>query len=668
MKVCTELPYEVEVVEHALIEMPDGCRLSATLRLPVGAGPAPAIVEYVPYAKRHMLAARDAIMHGWFAGQGFASVRVDLRGSGESEGVLVDEYLEQELADGERVIAWVAAQPWCTGAVGLIGKSWGGFNALQLAARRPAALGAIVTVCSTDDRYADDVHYMGGCLLGDNLSWASVMLGLNALPPDRALVGEAWREMWFARLGGSGLWVSTWLRHQRRDAYWRHGSVCEDYGAIECPVLAVGGWADGYSNAVFRLIEHLDGPRMGLVGPWSHHYPHQGTPGPAIGFLQGCRRFFDRWLRGGEGEGEAEPTLRVFLQHSAPPRTRYAERAGVWVAEAWPSPRVEPRRWVLAPGHRLVPGGAGGRTRDYPVRSPLSVGAHAGKWWSYGVAPDLPGDQREDDGGSLVFEGEPAKAPLQLLGAPVAELVLRSDRPVAQVVVRLSDVAPDRRATRISYGVLNLTHRDSHAEPEPLVVGRWYRVRVPLNALGQVVAAGHRLRVSISTCYWPLVWPSPRPAQLTVRAGESVLWLPVRTPPRVEAPVVFEPAEGAAPPVITTVEAGAHRWQLVRDLGAERSSLLVTDDAGVERFEAIGLDVGGWCSERYTFGGGGEVEAEVRGRRALRRGGSGVEVTTRTVMTSDADRFRVEATVEAVEDGRRVHRQDWSETIERDLV
>lgn len=667
MKVCTELPHAVEVVEHAVIEMPDGCRLSAKLWLPVGAGPAPAIVEYVPYAKRHMLAARDAIMHGWFAGHGYVSVRLDLRGSGESEGVLVDEYLEQELADAERVIAWVAAQPWCSGAVAMIGKSWGGFNALQVAARRPPALRAIVTACSTDDRYADDVHYMGGCLLGDNLSWASVMFGLNALPPDRALVGAAWREMWMQRLHGSGLWVSTWLRHQRRDAYWRHGSVCEDYGAIACPVLAVGGWADGYTNAVFRLLEHLDGPRMGLVGPWSHHYPHQGTPGPAIGFLQVCRRFFDRWLRGVD-DGESAPPLRVFLQHSAPPRTRYAERAGVWVAEQWPSPRVESRPWTLAAGHRLVAGAERGRARDYAVQSPLSVGAAAGKWWSYGVAPDLPGDQRLDDGGSLVFEGEPLAAPLQLLGTPTVVLVLRSDRPVAQVVVRLSDAGPDRRSTRVSYGVLNLTHRDSHADPAPLAVGRWYRVRVPLNALGQIVAAGHRLRVSISTGYWPLVWPSPRPAQLTVRAGESVLWLPVRTPPAVEAAVVFDAAEGAAPPVITSVEAGASDWRVVRALGAERSSLRVTDDMGVERLEAIGLEVGGWCSERYSHTEAGEVEAEVRGRRVMRREGEGVEVATRTVMTCDAECFRVEATLEAHAAGRRVYGQAWSEVIERDLL
>ena len=163
------------------------------------------------------------------------------------------------------VIAWLAVQPWCTGAVGMMGHSWGGFNALQVAARRPPALRAIITSCSTDDRYADDIHYMGGALLLDNLRWASTMFAHNSRPPDPAVVGARWREMWLERLRGSGLWIDTWLRHPRRDAFWKQGSVCEDFAAIQCPVLAVGGWLDGYSNAIPRLMA---GARR--AAPWAH--------------------------------------------------------------------------------------------------------------------------------------------------------------------------------------------------------------------------------------------------------------------------------------------------------------------------------------------------------------------------------------------------------------
>ena len=195
----------------------------------------------------------------------------------------------------------------------------------------------------TDDRYADDVHYMGGCLLTDNLSWASTMLAYNSCPPDPEVVGERWREMWHERLRGSGLWLAEWLRHQHRDDYWRHGSVCEDYAAIQVPVLAASGWADGYTNAVFRLLAALDVPRKGLVGPWSHKYPHLGQPGPAVGFLQELVRWWDRWLCDADNDVMDEPMLRIWMQDSVPPSTAYAERPGRWVGEAsWPSPRVHP--------------------------------------------------------------------------------------------------------------------------------------------------------------------------------------------------------------------------------------------------------------------------------------------------------------------------------------
>src|SRR5262249_21495283 len=152
--------------------------------------PVPAILEYIPYRKNDGTATRDALMHPYFAGHGYAAVRVDMRGSGDSDGLMYDEYLPQEQDDALEVLACLASQPWCTGATGIIGKSWGGFNGLQIAARRPPSLKAVISVCSTDDRYADDVHYIGGCLLAyDMLSWASTMLSYNAPPPDPAVVG-----------------------------------------------------------------------------------------------------------------------------------------------------------------------------------------------------------------------------------------------------------------------------------------------------------------------------------------------------------------------------------------------------------------------------------------------------------------------------------------------
>ncbi len=286
MKAIPIFPCPVREVAHTWIRLSDGTRLAARLWIPEAAEhlPVPAILEYIPYRKRDFEAVGDAVTHGYFAGHGYACVRVDLRGAGESEGVLRDEYLPLEQQDGLEVLRWIAAQPWCNGNIGMIGISWGGFNGLQIAALQPPELKAVITVCSTDDRYADDVHYMGGCLLGDNLSWASTMFAYNACPPDPLLVGETWRDMWMERLEKSGLWLAEWLSHQRRDDYWRHGSVCEDFAAIRCPVMAVSGWADGYSNAVFRLLAGLDTPRKGLSVPGAISIPISAYPVRPSGF------------------------------------------------------------------------------------------------------------------------------------------------------------------------------------------------------------------------------------------------------------------------------------------------------------------------------------------------------------------------------------------------
>src|SRR5687768_2688413 len=287
-------------MHHVEIPLADGTILSSTIWLPQDAerNPVPAILEYLPYRKRDGTTERDALTHPYFAGHGYAGVRVDMRGSGDAEGVLKGEYLKQEQDDALEVLDWLEAQSWCTGAGGMIGISWGGFNGLQVAARRHRALKAVVSICSTDDRYADDIHFMGGCVLLDKVSWYSTMFSLNTSSPDPELVGAKWRDMWMTRLEDSGFWLKDWLEHQRRDEFYKHGSVCEDWEAIQCPVYAVGGWADGYSNAVFRLTANLTCPRKGLIGPWAHRYPHFALPGPQTGFLQECLRWWDHWLKG----------------------------------------------------------------------------------------------------------------------------------------------------------------------------------------------------------------------------------------------------------------------------------------------------------------------------------------------------------------------------------
>ncbi len=630
------------------------------------------MLEFIPYRKRDLTALRDSIHHPYMAGHGYACVRVDLRGSGESEGVLTDEYLEQELRDGEEVLAWLADQPWCSGRTGMMGISWGGFNALQLAARRPESLGAIATVCSTDDRYADDVHYMGGCLLSDNLSWASTMFAYNSCPPDPALVGDRWREMWLERLDNSGLWLHEWLRHQRRDDYWRHGSICEDYGSVDCAVLAVSGWADGYSNAVFRMLENLDAPRKGLIGPWSHKYPHLGQPGPAIGFLQELVRWWDRWLKDVDNDVMDGPMLTTWMQDSVPPSTAYSDRPGRWVGEPeWPSPLVSPARHPLHPHHIGSPGSEPVEA-ERPVQSPLSVGQFAGKWCSYNAPPDLPYDQREEDGGSLVFETDPLEERHEILGGPVVDLDVEVSEPVAMVAVRLSDVRPDGAATRVTYGLLNLTHRDSHDRPEPLEPGRRYQISVALNGVAQSFPPGHRIRLSVSTSYWPLAWPPPRPVQLTVHTGRSSVVLPWR--PRGSAAETevrpFDDPEGSPPAPSSQLVPGEQRWTVSRDLVSYESALEVVKDLGVSRIDDIDLELTRDAWERYSWTGDDfdSVRGENTWWMGFRRGDWHVRTVTHTVLTSTPDEFRLHARLDAYEDEERVLSKNWQHTIPRDHV
>lgn len=550
VRIATDLPRAVRVLPHVRIPMSDGVHLAATIWLPEDAlaDPVPALLELLPYRRSDWTAPRDAQRHPWYAGHGYASVRVDLRGCGDSEGVLLDEYSPQELADALEVIAWLAAQPWCTGSVGMFGISWGGFNSLQVAALRPPALKAIVTVCSTDDRYADDVHYSGGALLGIDMSaWAGTMLAFQARPPLPWVVGERWQELWEQRLDALRPWSEIWMAHQERDDYWRHGSVCEDYGAIEAAVLAVGGWADPYRNAVLRLLEHLDAPCRGIIGPWSHQYPDiDRTPGPTIGFLQETLRWWDHWLRDRDTGVMDDPALRAWQQDSVRPATQYAVRPGRWVGlGSWPSEQVGSLRLGLTDGLRtLAADGAG----HLLVDTPQHLGADAGRWFPFGNAADLPPDQRAEDGRSQTLDTAPLTEPLRILGFPRAHLRVRPSSSMATVAVRLTDVAPDGSSTLITRGALNLTRRHGADRADPLTPGEWVEVAVELTSISWTLPPGHRLRLALATTYWPWLWPLPGAGAVTVDLAASQLTLPVLDGAALTGPEpTFEEPEQAPP-------------------------------------------------------------------------------------------------------------------------
>ncbi len=673
-----DFPHAVREIENTWIVLSDGARLAARIWLPEGAGEGfrvPALLEYLPYRKSDGTAVRDAQRHPYFAGHGYASLRVDMRGSGDSDGILYDEYLKQEQDDALEVLAWIAAQPWCTGAVGMFGKSWGGFNALQIAARRPPQLKAVIAMHFSDDRYADDVHYMGGCLLTSQmLPWGSVMLSYNAAPPDPRFVGQRWREMWLARIAQTPPFVEQWLRRQHRDAYWKHGSVGEDYEAIEIPVYAVGGWADSYNNSVPRLLAGLKGPRKGLIGPWSHNFPEVGVPGPAIGFLQESLRWWDHWLKGAETGIMDEPMLRVWMPEAVRPSLFHEERAGRWVVEeSCPPPAQQERLYYLNSD------GAAGRLDEtagpetaLPFVGLQQHGFETGEWGASGLDGELAGDQRASDGECLSFTSQPLQEPLELSGRAQVRLTLAVDRPQALVALRLCGVAPTGESTLVTWGLLNLAHRESHERPTPLMPGERFAATVELNVMAYRLPADHRWRLSVSPTQARHAWPSPQAVTLTLFAGAGcTLHLPLRAVREAEPePAPFGAPEVAPPlPLETLREASRHK-ELRRDAVGGVTELWLRSDDGRVRFVQNGLEQEAWQEERFAIADDDPLSArqEVRTYLAYRRGDWDVRVRTESTLASDATHFVLTNRVQGFEGQEKVFEKEWAARIERDCV
>ena len=654
---------DIDVIEDMGIHMPDGCRLSARVWRPTDANetPVPVILEYLPYRKRDGTIARDSLTHPYFAQRGYACVRVDMRGNGDSQGIMEDEYTEQELSDGEAVIAWLAAQPWCNGSVGMMGISWGGFNGLQLAERAPDALKAVITLCSTVDRYADDIHYKGGCLLNENMGWGSTMWAYSSRPPDPMLVGDDWRDMWLQRLQAEPYLPITWLNHQTRDAYWRHGSVCENYGGIRAAVLAVGGWGDAYKNAVPQLVEHLSAPVKGIVGPWVHKYPHFAAPEPRIGFLQEALRWWDRWLKGIDTGVENDPAYSVYLMDGVRPQTWYEHRPGRWVNEPdWPmSPMVQ--QFQFATNNQLADTATA--LADI-VASPQDCGMDGGEYCAIWLGPEQPGDQRADDAKSLCYTSGPMETDVDIIGAPTVTITFQSDQPQAQIAVRLNHIHADGAATRITYGVMNLTHLAGHDQVRELEPGKTYQVDVALDHIAYRLPQGDRLRVSVSTSYWPLLWPMPHAATLTVTQG--TLHLPISQHGE-NAERVFPDPDAAPAWQTQTLRPANNERRRETDLKTGITRLEIIDDFGCVLDADHGLIIEGVAREWWDIHPDDPLSARGKSHWTERRARGDWDTRTETYATMWADQthFHISARLEAYENDRLIFEKDIADSVPR---
>ncbi len=633
--------------------MRDKVRLSARMWIPEGRTASPAVLECIPYRKRDLYRPYDDIWGQALASAGIAFVRIDVRGSGESEGTITDEYSENELQDCVESIAWIARQAWCTGAVGMRGISWGGINTLQVAARRPPELKAIVSMGTCDRRYTDDAHYIGGSLGRTNFQWGVLFKTVMAGPPDPAIVGDAWRDMWRERLETTPPILATWTQHQREDAYWRRGSVAEEYSAIDVPALLVSGWSDTYCVPVLRLLADLKSPAKALVGPWGHTYPYTAQP-VGLAWAQEEVRWWRHWLVGEPTGFMAEPDLRAFMPYSTAAESRGQPIPGRWIAERhWPARHLR-RRLFLTPGSLAA---AAGSSVIITHRDTAIVGTTKPEWLDR-----LPIEQSHDDTRSTVFDTAVLDAPLEILGSPIVQLRIASDAPVAKVALRLTEVRPDGTSWLVTWAVLNLTRRQSMATSTSLVPGRAYDIPVTLRTIAHKFSAGSRIRLAFSEGLWPMIWPSPSRPTFSLETGVSYLDLPVRAP------------EGQAPPFpIDEVRSPAEASPLYepgsQDPGGK---ITLTNAAPLSSYRVDGADIE-LSSEREEVCeiGVSAPNSSIwrqRVKSGWRRGGWNCEVEASYRLEADGDEFRLSETLRASEDGKETFARTAETTIPRDLI
>ncbi len=531
---------KIEITEVS-ITMSDGIRLAADIYWPAGADKKdrfPILLEYLPYRKDENRA-RNYSLYSYFLEHGYLVVRVDMRGTGNSEGITIPyEYSDIELDDGEEVIDWLSQQEWSTGSVGMFGISWGGFNSIQMAMRNPPALKAFVALMATEYLYQEDVHYMDGIMVAGD-SWMMSNDLYNSLPgaPDFKM-----DEEWLRNRFNVEPSVYTYMRQQRDGAFWDRASAKGQYEKIRVPGYHIGGWYDGYRNSLPRMLENVQAPVKAMIGPWDHYFPHNAWPKPQIEWRHEAVRWFDQWLKGEDTGILKEPAFAVYVRNYHPPDPDLDQVHGYWRWEdGWPIERIENHSWYAHADHSLSTEPAGNATHSMTYKP--SIGLEGGgptMWWG-SIAPD----QQPMDEYSLVYDSEILDAPLEILGRPIARLRVSANATRANWVVRVSDVAPDGQVTQVVGAAFNGTHRISAREPSDIVPGEDFDLNIDLHFTSWVFPKGHRIRIAVSNAIWPMLWPTPMQMKSTLAIGGkngARIDLPVVPPGEEYTPNFKEPS------------------------------------------------------------------------------------------------------------------------------
>jgi putative CocE/NonD family hydrolase len=656
-------------LEEAWIPMKDGVRLAADLWKPKGAGDAgrfPVLLEYLPYRKTEGRGDRYSF-YSYFVRRGYVVARVDIRGTGNSEGTLIPyEYSEIEQSDGDEVIAWLARQKFSNGNVGMFGISWGGFNSIHMAMRRPPALKAIIAVDATDDLYQDDVHFMDGMMHVD--SWEMSQDLANAMPgaPDYRIDENYFRERF-----DQPPWMLTYKRYQRDGPFWDRTALKTRYEAIQIPTFVIGGWYDGYRDSVPRMLEHMKAPVKAIVGAWNHTYPDEPYPKPGFDWRREALRWFEQWLKGRETGIMKEPPLAVYVRDWHAPGPYLEEAPGHWrTEEGWPVDRIRQRTFFPS-SNRSLSEAAPVAAAEAKLRYVPTSGVEAGGpvMWFGDVAPD----QRPTDAFSLVYETEPLSESLEILGLPQALLRVSADAPQADWFARVNDVAPDGTVTLVASAGQNGTHRVSAREPRAIEPGARFSLDIELHFTSWIFPKGHRIRFAVGNAQWPMIWTSPYPMTTTLYLGPDGTRLVLPVVPAGERPAPdFRPIEKSNDklPGYESLDTGTTSGygeisSVDRNLRTGAAKVVATNSSAT-RYP--------WGEERNTESithqaEDGKPEAtSVRGEYSTT-----VKLKDRTLrwecwvlVRSDRENFYYSSERRLLRDGALVREKKWEQTIPRD--
>ena len=646
-------------VVKTFIPMKDGVHLAVTLYMPDGPGAKqrfPALLEYLPYRKDDGTAVRDYGNHAYFAKRGFVGARVDIRGFGASGGTPPDrEYSAQEQEDGDAVIAWLAHQPWSNGKVGMLGISWGGFNSIQMALRKPPALKAILAVCATEELFTEDVHDMDGIYHFDEFELTMDLdqgrTGAPDFPLDEAVIGPRM---------DSPPWSLNYLKHQHDDAFWR--APLHPIEQLQVPTFLIGGLQDGYRDSVPRMLEKVKAPLKAWIGPWNHNFPNGSDYGPLYEWRDQAVRWFDYWLKGRDTGVLQDPRLIVFVQHWHAPESQSQDVPGEWRADEWPPRGLAPTTFYLQPEHRLA--SQDQQTGRDDLRYVPSIGVEAGFWWG-----ELLTDQRPIDAYSLTYDSDVLPDDLAILGRPRVTLQAAADAPLADWFVRLSDVAPDGQVTLVTGAGINGAQRNSTSHPEDLVPGKVYPLSIDLHLASWVFPKGHRIRIAVSNALWPMLWPTPYPmtTSLMMGGGEPSRVVLPRIPVHgTAAPALALPEHIDEPPGITEGHAPwPGEWSVLRDEANQRSTVVWQGKNSAsfpwgpyDHSERLTYDIDDRHPESASVKGDSEYNHTVNGHVLTWRG--------HHELSSDAHTFFYKYTRTLLRDGSVVRSKTWTESVPRD--